>query len=72
MKCLSCNNLFHPQMGFHFLGFNKRQNSVYVYYQLCPSCKEPVVGIYESQKLELMPPVTPDDINNKVSVLNKE
>lgn len=51
-------------MGFHFLGFNKRQNSVYVYYQLCPSCKEPVVGIYESQKLELMPPVTPDDINN--------
>jgi hypothetical protein len=51
-------------MGFHFLGFNKRQNSVYVYYQLCPSCKEPFVGIYESQKLELMPPVTPDDINN--------
>jgi hypothetical protein len=51
-------------MGFHFLVFNKRQNSVYVYYQLCPSCKEPFVGIYESQKLELMPPVTPDDINN--------
>ena len=51
-------------MGFHFLGFDKRQNSVYVYYQLCPSCKEPFVGIYESQKLELMPPVTPDNINN--------
>jgi hypothetical protein len=43
-----------------------------VYYQLCPSCKEPVVGTYESQKLEIMPPVTPDDINNKVSVLKKE
>jgi hypothetical protein len=54
-------------MGFHFLGFNKKQNSVHVYYQVCPSCKEPVVGIYGTQKLELMPPVTPDDINNKIS-----
>lgn len=35
MKCLTCNNNhFQPQMGFHFWGFNKRQNSVvYVYYQ---------------------------------------
>jgi hypothetical protein len=26
----------------------------------------------ETQKVELMPPVTPDDINNKVSILKKE
>lgn len=71
MKCLSCDNHFHPQMGFHFLGFNKRQNSIYVYYQLCPSCNEPVIGTYETQKLEFMPPVSSDDINNKVSLLKK-
>jgi hypothetical protein len=47
------------------------QNSVYVYYQLCPSCKEPIGKIYETQKIELMPPVTPDDINNKVSNFEK-
>jgi len=43
-----------------------------VYYQLCPSCKEPIGGIYETHKKELMPHVTPDDINNKVSILKKE
>ena len=54
-------------MGFHFLGFNKKQNSVHVYYQVCPSCKEPVVGIYGTQKLELMPPVTPDDKSSVIT-----
>jgi hypothetical protein len=43
-----------------------------VYYQLSPSSKEPIGGIYETQKIELMTPVTPDDINNKVSILKKE
>lgn len=72
MKCLSCSTNFHPQMGFHFLGFSKRQNSIYVYYQLCPSCNEAVVGLYETQKTEYMPPILPDEINKKVSILKKE
>jgi len=62
--------IFIHKWDFTFWDSTK-DKTLYVYYQLCPSCKEPVVGIYESQKLELMPPVTPDDINNKVSVLKK-
>lgn len=44
LKCPSCNVAFHPQFMQQFLGFKKDLNPVYVCYQLCPSCDEPIMG----------------------------
>jgi len=45
---LSCDVAFHPQMFPHALGRNSKNTDVYVYYQLCPKCKEPIVGLKET------------------------
>jgi hypothetical protein len=44
LKCPSCNVAFHPQFTQQFLGFKKGSIPVYVCYQLCPSCDEPIMG----------------------------
>jgi len=34
-------------MQFSAIGRNGKGHYVYVYYQICPECKEPIVGIKE-------------------------
>jgi hypothetical protein len=52
MKCPSCQISFHPQMSINWVGMNASNANVYVYYQLCPECREPVVGYREQRKDE--------------------
>ncbi len=45
LTCASCNVAFHPQFLHQLVGYKKgRLDSVYIYYQLCPSCDEPIIG----------------------------
>ena len=45
MECPSCNTNFHPQMWNFPIGLNKDNKQMYVYYQVCPSCKDAIVGV---------------------------
>jgi hypothetical protein len=45
MERPNCNNNFHPQMWNFPVGLNKDNKQVYVYYQICPSCKDAIIGI---------------------------
>jgi len=48
ITCPSCNVAFHPQFFHQLVGFKKGKfDSVYVYYQLCPKCDEPIIGYRE-------------------------
>jgi hypothetical protein len=47
-----------------FIGKNGRNNSVFVYYQICPECREPIVGIKESLKGEVY--LNPNDVEGLV------
>lgn len=47
MKCLSCGVSFDPQMHQNLIGRNANTNLVYVYFQMCPECKQPIVGVKE-------------------------
>jgi phage terminase large subunit GpA-like protein len=52
MKCPACQVSFHPQMHNTLVGTNANNANVYVYFQICPDCKEPVIGIKEAKKDE--------------------
>lgn len=52
-----------------FIGKNARNNGVFVYYQICPECKEPIVGIKESLKGEVY--LNPNEVEGLV-ILTKE
>jgi hypothetical protein len=43
---------------------NARNNGVFVYYQICPECKEPIVGIKESLKGEVY--LNPNEVEGLV------
>jgi tetrahydromethanopterin S-methyltransferase subunit E len=45
IACPSCQIHFHAQMLPLPMGLDKNMKNVYLHYQLCPKCKEPVVGI---------------------------
>jgi hypothetical protein len=47
MKCPTCDISFFPDMQFSAIGRNGRKEYVYVYYQMCPECKEPIIGLKE-------------------------
>jgi hypothetical protein len=48
MECPNCKISFHPQMiGGYYMGENAKGANIYIFYQLCPSCKEPIVGLKE-------------------------
>ena len=51
MKCLSCKENFHPQMYNLWMGINSKNQYVHLYYQMCPNCKNPIIGIKESNKV---------------------
>jgi hypothetical protein len=52
MKCPNCKKDFHHQMRTQLMGSNTRGMYVFVYYQLCPNCKEPIVGVKEQEDLD--------------------
>lgn len=48
LTCPSCNVAFHPQFLYQLVGYKKgKLDTVYVYYQLCPKCDEPIIGYKE-------------------------
>ena len=53
MECPTCNISLHPDMRNSLIGKNKRNVSIFVFYQICPECGEPIVGIKESNLGEL-------------------
>jgi hypothetical protein len=53
MKCPKCQTSFHPQMENRWLGRNAKDVNVYLFYQIFPECKDPVVGFREQRKDEL-------------------
>lgn len=52
MECPTCGVSFHPQMSNTLIGQNSKGIQVYVFYQICPGCKEPIVGIREKRQEE--------------------
>jgi hypothetical protein len=50
----SCQTIFVLQMRTQLLGTNTRGMYVFVYYQLCPNCKEPVIGVKEQKDLDAL------------------
>jgi hypothetical protein len=51
MDCPNCQTSFYPQMHTQLIGSNSRGMNVFVYYQMCPECKEPVVEVRELKDL---------------------
>ena len=51
VECSNCQTNFYPQMRTKLIGSNSRGMNVFVYYQLCPKCKEPIVGVRELKDL---------------------
>jgi hypothetical protein len=52
-----------------FIGKTGRNNSVFIYYQICPECREPIVGLKESIKGEVF--LNPNDVEGLV-ILTRE
>ena len=50
MECPICQTNLHPNMNNALIGKNQRNISIFVYYQICSECGEPIVGIKESSK----------------------
>lgn len=69
MICSTCQTTFHPHMTNLFIGKNGRNNNVFIYYQICPECREPIVGIKESLKGELY--LNPNDVEGLVIFTNE-
>jgi phage terminase large subunit GpA-like protein len=51
MECPHCQTSFYPQMHTQLIGSNSKGMNVFVYYQMCPECNEPVVGVRELKDL---------------------
>jgi hypothetical protein len=51
------------------IGKNGRNNNVFIYYQICPECREPIVGIKESLKGEVY--LNPNDVEGLVIFTNE-
>ena len=62
--CPICQTNFHPHMNNSIVGKNARNYTIFVYYQICPECKEPIIGIKESAKGEVY--LNPNDVEGLV------
>jgi transposase len=51
MECPNCQTSFYPQLHTQLIEINSRGMNVSVYYQMCPECKEPAVGVRELKDL---------------------
>ncbi len=69
MECPICQTNLHPNMNNTLIGKNKRNTSIFEYYQICPECGEPIIGIKESSRGEVY--MNPNDIEGLV-FLSKE
>lgn len=67
MKCPTCQIPLNPNMNNALIGKNKRNTSLFVYYQICPECGEPIVGIKESSRGELY--MNPNDVEGMVFLI---
>jgi len=53
MQCPTCQSQFHSNMRNTLVGKNKRNASIFVYFQICPECDEPIIGIKEATRGEV-------------------
>ena len=67
MKCPTCQIPLNPNMNNSLIGKNKKNTSLFVYYQICPECGEPIVGIKESTRGELY--MNPNDVEGMVFLI---
>ena len=69
MKCPYCNVDFHPRMNKNNVGYDLSGKVYYdVYYQLCPECSRPVIGIF-SYFLPENSYVDEKELENKLTLL---
>ena len=52
--CANCQTIFVPQLRTQLMESNTRGLYVFVYYQLCPNCNEPIVGVKEQKDLDAL------------------
>lgn len=53
MNCPVCDTVFHPNMKNIFIGKNQMNIGIFIYYQICSECGEPIIGVKESSKGEI-------------------
>jgi len=46
-NCQTYEANFHPYTNNAVIEKNRKSNNVFIYYQMCPECREPVIGIKE-------------------------
>ena len=69
MECPTCQSQLHSNMNNALVGKNKRSASIFVYFQICPECDEPIIGIKEATRGEVY--MNPNNIEGLV-LLRKE
>jgi endogenous inhibitor of DNA gyrase (YacG/DUF329 family) len=69
MECPTCQSQLHSNMNNALVGKNKRNASIFVYFQICPECDEPIIGIKEAARGEVY--MNPNNIEGLV-LLRKE
>jgi hypothetical protein len=52
-----------------FIGKNGKNNNVFIYYQICPECREPIIGLKESLKGEVY--LNPNDVEGLIILTTK-
>jgi hypothetical protein len=53
------------------IGTNAKGVSVYVYYQMCPECKEPIVRVREKRQDEFLS-ASPYDVQNLILLVKEK
>ncbi len=69
MECPTCKLQLHPNMHNTLIGKNVRNISIFVFYQICPECGEPIVGIKESAKGELY--MNPNNVEGLIFLIKE-
>lgn len=69
MECPTCQSPLHSNMNNALVGKNKRNASIFVYFQICPECDEPIIGIKEATRGEVY--MNPNNIEGLI-LLRKE
>jgi phage terminase large subunit GpA-like protein len=50
MECPNCGDNFIPHMENRRMGRNIKGDNVFVYFQMCSKCYEPIIGFKEGNK----------------------
>jgi hypothetical protein len=64
MECPNCGENFIAHMENRPMGKNSKGNNVFVYFQICRICYEPVIGFKEGNKHKQW--FEPTDIENLI------